>query len=163
MLESRYRLLAVSFRESERGELWSSRLGDDLQGALDLLIDALGRVIALAPPDLDGEHVRVLMTEALPGLLGGEEGFLGALPDLVEDFLTWVAVEEGLATTWEWVSTVDSRREEFAAAVRDPGRPRLARPAERPDRRPAAKIGRNDPCPCGSGKKYKKCCLRLGD
>ena len=23
----------------------------------------------------------------------------------------------------------------------------------------AAKIGRNEPCPCGSGKKYKKCCL----
>ena len=21
-----------------------------------------------------------------------------------------------------------------------------------------AKIGRNDPCPCGSGKKYKQCC-----
>ena len=25
------------------------------------------------------------------------------------------------------------------------------------DRKPK-KIGRNDPCPCGSGKKYKKCC-----
>lgn len=24
--------------------------------------------------------------------------------------------------------------------------------------RQGAKIGRNDPCPCGSGKKYKKCC-----
>ena len=23
----------------------------------------------------------------------------------------------------------------------------------------AASVGRNDPCPCGSGKKYKKCCL----
>ena len=23
----------------------------------------------------------------------------------------------------------------------------------------AVKIGRNDPCPCGSGKKYKKCCM----
>ncbi len=22
------------------------------------------------------------------------------------------------------------------------------------------KSGRNDPCPCGSGRKYKKCCLR---
>lgn len=22
----------------------------------------------------------------------------------------------------------------------------------------AARVGRNDPCPCGSGKKYKKCC-----
>lgn len=21
------------------------------------------------------------------------------------------------------------------------------------------KVGRNDPCPCGSGKKFKKCCL----
>jgi len=25
-------------------------------------------------------------------------------------------------------------------------------------RRQKAKVGRNDPCPCGSGKKYKKCC-----
>ena len=24
----------------------------------------------------------------------------------------------------------------------------------------APKVGRNDPCPCGSGKKYKKCCGR---
>jgi SEC-C motif-containing protein len=27
-----------------------------------------------------------------------------------------------------------------------------------PARRPASKVGRNDPCTCGSGKKYKKCC-----
>jgi preprotein translocase subunit SecA len=25
-------------------------------------------------------------------------------------------------------------------------------------RRTGEKVGRNDPCPCGSGKKYKKCC-----
>ncbi|MBX7226596.1 MAG: SEC-C domain-containing protein [Chitinophagales bacterium] len=25
----------------------------------------------------------------------------------------------------------------------------------------APKIGRNDSCPCGSGKKYKKCCMEL--
>lgn len=28
-----------------------------------------------------------------------------------------------------------------------------------PTLRSAARTGRNDPCPCGSGKKYKKCCL----
>ena len=28
----------------------------------------------------------------------------------------------------------------------------------RPVRREAPKVGRNDPCPCGSGKKYKRCC-----
>jgi hypothetical protein len=25
------------------------------------------------------------------------------------------------------------------------------------------KVGRNDPCPCGSGKKYKKCCMRSSE
>jgi len=34
-----------------------------------------------------------------------------------------------------------------------------SRPAA-PIRRDAAKVGRNDPCPCGSGKKYKNCCGR---
>ncbi|MDH3214981.1 MAG: preprotein translocase subunit SecA [Candidatus Krumholzibacteria bacterium] len=28
----------------------------------------------------------------------------------------------------------------------------------KPKTREAEKVGRNDPCPCGSGKKYKKCC-----
>jgi len=33
-------------------------------------------------------------------------------------------------------------------------------PASQTVRREEKKIGRNDPCPCGSGKKYKKCCGR---
>ncbi len=32
-----------------------------------------------------------------------------------------------------------------------------------PKRRPIAKTGRNEPCPCGSGKKYKSCCGRMAD
>ncbi|HHY71890.1 MAG TPA: hypothetical protein GX497_01395 [Bacillus bacterium] len=31
------------------------------------------------------------------------------------------------------------------------------------DIRTGEKIGRNDPCPCGSGKKYKKCCLAIDE
>ncbi len=46
----------------------------------------------------------------------------------------------------------------YAAALRDSyleassGKPK-------PVVRAGSKIGRNDPCPCGSGKKYKKCCM----
>lgn len=29
-------------------------------------------------------------------------------------------------------------------------------------KREGPKVGRNDPCPCGSGKKHKKCCGRPG-
>ena len=34
-------------------------------------------------------------------------------------------------------------------------------PAKIQPRRVEEKVGRNDPCPCGSGKKYKKCCGKL--
>jgi hypothetical protein len=35
------------------------------------------------------------------------------------------------------------------------GRPPVKEPVKE------IKVGRNDPCPCGSGKKYKKCCINL--
>ncbi|HUR29250.1 MAG TPA: SEC-C metal-binding domain-containing protein [Planctomycetota bacterium] len=34
---------------------------------------------------------------------------------------------------------------------------------QKPFVRPGSALSRNDPCPCGSGKKYKKCCQRLLD
>jgi hypothetical protein len=42
----------------------------------------------------------------------------------------------------------------------EPARPRLdlAQPDPTPKR-----VGRNDPCPCGSGKKYKRCCARSSE
>ena len=40
-----------------------------------------------------------------------------------------------------------ARRHEHATAIE-------------PVRRSEPRVGRNDPCPCGSGKKYKKCCLQ---
>ncbi len=52
----------------------------------------------------------------------------------------------------------------------EPKREQVAKPAaesgsdgsipNQPAKREPGKVGRNDPCPCGSGKKYKKCCGR---
>jgi preprotein translocase subunit SecA len=48
------------------------------------------------------------------------------------------------------------------------GAPLTSEPNGNGQRRPAgvggaaARVGRNDPCPCGSGKKYKFCCLKTG-
>ena len=39
-----------------------------------------------------------------------------------------------------------------------PHRQRLASAYSSEPRSRTPKIGRNDPCPCGSGKKYKRCC-----
>ncbi len=37
---------------------------------------------------------------------------------------------------------------------------KLVRSGPAPKRGTGPKAGRNDPCPCGSGKKYKQCCLK---
>ncbi|MBI4609439.1 MAG: SEC-C domain-containing protein, partial [Candidatus Rokubacteria bacterium] len=67
----------------------------------------------------------------------------------------------------EWLFKVQLVREPAAAERRNPWADAIeshgegARAAARPAPRSAGgqKVGRNEPCPCGSGKKYKKCCL----
>ncbi len=44
------------------------------------------------------------------------------------------------------------------AAMQDDPEASQATQAIEPIRNRGVKVGRNDPCPCGSGKKYKKCC-----
>jgi hypothetical protein len=60
----------------------------------------------------------------------------------------------------------EERRERWTAAEDDPQED--ADPSDGPEEpadvepfvREAPKVGRNDPCPCGSGRKFKRCCLR---
>ena len=61
----------------------------------------------------------------------------------------------------------DTLRRLYQARVeRAPERRQVAQPVEakvagdgpRQPQKSDKKVGRNDPCPCGSGKKYKHCC-----
>ncbi|MCW4151672.1 preprotein translocase subunit SecA [Halomonas sp. 18H] len=58
-------------------------------------------------------------------------------------------------------AAADSRRDEDTqSAGAETGAPEAAEET-RPARREGPKVGRNDPCPCGSGKKFKQCCGKL--
>jgi preprotein translocase subunit SecA len=87
------------------------------------------------------------------------EGF-----DLFSDLISRIK-EESLKRLF----LVKVQREEEGAELKE--RPEAKRPArvtlsrgdiksagKTTQKREGVKIGRNDPCPCGSGKKYKKCC-----
>jgi preprotein translocase subunit SecA len=53
----------------------------------------------------------------------------------------------------------EHRRKEHQKHLPTEEEPELPPPVK-PIHSDAEKVGRNDPCPCGSGKKYKKCCGR---
>ncbi|MGO9572509.1 MAG: DUF1186 domain-containing protein [Desulfomonilaceae bacterium] len=85
--------------------------------------------------------------------------------ELVESFfVSMKEVEESIARGKE-AALEDLKKDRQYTLVTDPIKDMewwaFFKPPE-PSRaeRKAKKIGRNDPCPCGSGKKYKKCCGR---
>jgi hypothetical protein len=64
---------------------------------------------------------------------------------------------------WYWFKPITPRplrkRESVSGHLREAGeyQPSLSSTTIRNE---SPRIGRNDPCPCGSGKKFKKCCMR---
>ena len=71
--------------------------------------------------------------------------------------LNYSAIGELQDIAWKWIDRESIPPEKLPILHRQAGdlsQKRLSN--AKPERR---RIGRNEPCPCGSGKKYKKCCL----
>ena len=97
-----------------------------------------------------------------------QEGFrmfnemLEAIEDRVTDTIFKVHLEAGAASksVWNVSRTQHEEVDQFAMAERQ----RAAGTAPQTEQKVRQiklnqpKVGRNDPCPCGSGKKYKRCC-----
>jgi hypothetical protein len=71
------------------------------------------------------------------------------VPRLCSAFLAYLERAGRLAGGREMGGYLKALRGKYAEVAA--GKPK-------PVRNKATKLGRNDPCPCGSGKKYKKCC-----
>ena len=54
----------------------------------------------------------------------------------------------------EWLYTL----EQWDGILSKEKREEITKEYKESQRAVSLKVGRNDPCPCGSGKKYKKCC-----
>lgn len=110
----------------------------------EMWIDGFAQAMALSPDgwariDADDDAGCHAALKGIRTLRDFAEGDL-ALDDKEED--RWDAEAPDLIPIW--VEMLHQWRVE-----NDPRRPVAVR---------RTKVGRNDPCPCGSGKKYKKCC-----
>jgi hypothetical protein len=103
------------------------------------------------------EEQRALVEEGAPRKRRREEQWREDLAITEQGALTcrWL-VEEGIESVEQGLARLRQIAAGLAERYGDP-LGLLEPPA--PARAPQAKIGRNDPCPCGSGRKYKRCCL----
>lgn len=64
---------------------------------------------------------------------------------------------------WQFISKAALSKDKLAELERDAITIKRKRLQDELLRRDRQKIGRNEPCPCGSRLKYKKCCARLDE
>lgn len=81
---------------------------------------------------------------------------------LPANFTTGMIMDDAADTSTETEQTPEQREVAKHAITGEQLERLLRAQRKRPMIREYGKIGRNDPCPCGSGKKYKNCCLSEG-
>jgi hypothetical protein len=122
-----------------------------------LTSDNLGdarKVVDEARAEIDGLADRPLLEQVAPELADRQPHIYEKVRELLDEDIVEEAITAEVAELIYPPTQVIV--EAFDAAIE--GR----RPGERlgPIIRDQPKVGRNEPCPCGSGKKFKKCCGR---
>ncbi len=137
----------ADFADSDRLSLFPQPVQEIAQGVLEtLLLAACGQrdieAAALTQDDLRGALLEHVASLELPAQA---KPFV---PSLCRAFLEDLQRQGRLGSGLALGRYVGALKEAFLAAT--PGKPTTFR-------RAGSKVGRNDPCPCGSGLKFKKC------
>jgi hypothetical protein len=135
------------FCQSDALGLFPGALAEHAQGILETLLEAATSPRQLTLERLDEPALKHALLEAVARLALPQE-LRPFVPSLCRAFLEDLQHRGRIGNGQGLGRYVGALRDAFLAAGGAPV----------PFQRPGGKIGRNDPCPCGSGRKYKKCC-----
>ncbi len=133
--------LSAALRQVEMLQSWREAVCEDLFDALDDIDDHL--VEARDKPEAKSRAKREKQLTHLVGL------------EVERETCRWL-IGQGYESVGPAKAFLLAQAAQFAQRYGDPDG--LLQPVPTPTRA-GNKIGRNDPCPCGSGQKYKRCCL----
>ena len=134
---------------STRAEAQPSLVREYAPQVLLAFLEAACAVRDVDPADIEESDLKPALLDGvapleIPGSVRED------IPALCADLLEGLEAEGRLGGGSTLARTVRVLRGAYLEAAGGPTKPLV---------RPGARIGRNDPCPCGSGRKYKKCCL----
>jgi len=138
----------------------SSRYASIPNAAKEYAAQILVTLLVRASEDEDRDPGDLAEKEIRRGILEGvarlklPESVKSEVPLLCRSFLEELEDQGRLAGGAQLGAYVGALRPAYLETATDRPRPIVS---------VTSKIGRNDPCPCGSGKKYKKCCMGLLD
>ena len=115
------------------------------------------------------DHVNHFMLEFAPRKLSFTTDEVKKVPEILSGFLVFLEADGHIhngvhlgeiakANSRAFTKTMPKQKKTTEKKKAKPAK--KAAPKKKPKKKAVAeaRVGRNDPCPCGSGKKYKKCC-----
>lgn len=161
MSDSRILLDAAAFMDSAPALRIDSACTEDIRTIAQRFLEVCYEDLGKAPRQLHGDELQTALCQLLPGHFGRKDPLAAAVPEVLRAFVAHLDETGILSHRYELLQAIDTNAETFLATVargdahaqgvasKSKGKPFVHR---------ATKTGRNDPCPCGSGKKLKKCC-----
>jgi hypothetical protein len=126
---------------------------------IESLLGAFFREAAARGPEtldaLKAKDVETVLLEAMPRLDLSAEA-KRAVPDQLEAFFGFLKDSGRFPPAGAWRMCVEAMKPRYLASLRADGSVK-----GETFKKNYTDVGRNDPCPCGSGKKFKKCCMEL--
>lgn len=143
-------------------------LDSDQARALDVAPEALRKIagwwisicyndLGKKPQFLDGHDVHSALGHLLPTRMGRKDPLAERVPQVLEAYFAHLEEAAMVANSFEIRQALAATLPEFMETVRTGHNAHHHHERQKPVVHQAAKLGRNDPCSCGSGKKYKKC------
>ena len=148
---------AASFADSPQAQALELELPDVrrvIEGFLTVCYHDLGK----KPKYLDAQDMHQAVGHLLPGRLKPKDKIAKDVPAILGAYLDHLEATEVISQSFELRQSLEATTAEFLHTVEtgENAHHQRAIPQD-PFVHGAPKLGRNDPCSCGSGKKYKKC------
>ena len=139
------------YASSEYFTFWPPHLKNNAEALLQHVLDAIEK----SDEELSDDLLERVLIENVASLDLPEPVRRDA-PQLVEAFFEYLDAAGKAPGTARWSAAMPAIAERYAERFRNDGSVK-----GETVRHSLAKVGRNDPCPCGSGRKFKKCCIDL--
>jgi len=165
MTEKHVILDSAAFMDSPQALALTNCSTQEIRTIAQRFLSACYRDLGQEPRHMDGEGVKILLCDLLPRHFGVRDPLAAKTPEVLHAFRSYLKEAVMVSHSFEMDLAFDTYEDAFLEAVQSGAAHREglavtsgpSQPVTRGD-----KVGRNDPCPCGSGKKFKKCCQQLG-
>ena len=148
----------AAFLDSEQARALKEVPGDAKKAIAGKFLAVCYEDLGEKPRLLDGQAMHGALGHLLPGRFQKNDPLVEHVPAVLRAYLDHLETTEIVPQAFEMRQGFEATLEEFLETVRtghnahghhhEPQTPLVYG---------APKLGRNDPCSCGSGKKYKKC------